>query len=684
MSFLFPSILWGLFAVSLPLIIHFISHRNTKMVDFSSIRHIQELEHETIRKLKIRQWLLIVLRMCIIAALVLMVSGPVQINDSAWVPSEKESTVVIIIDNSASMAVTKDRTSFLDRVKLELPNIFSSFNGLVDLQVYQTTPVRQLYKGIFEEGITLNTANWNIEQAVGKDKIWTVVDSVLKSVEGVAVNRECFILSDFPVVPPSNFSTEFDSWRFYCIGQEPLADNVSITDISAVSQIKLPNHLLKLNTKIENMGPIEKRNIPVELYLNKERVGQIVSHFQPERSKEFLFKVYPGKSGVIRGKLEIPRDDYTLDDRQTFELTIPEQIACKVIANSQEDLFILRTILKSISGKDRFLDIELKVMGRIDRVYLEETDVLILQDPKYLSASAIESIKRFLGKGGSILWFAGKNSENIDSITSSNLKLPQFIGKVQLEGESYFSVEVRDRENPILQELNLRDINSALPQVFIYNSVEKQSYHKMILSLNNDDPFFIEIPHSGSQIYYFTSPLDLKWNDFGIKGLLIPLIHRLLILSATDEINTSMVEVGQSKYIKIKKDLINEKWSFVTPSGNRILVVPDYNREALIINQIYELGSYEVFAGDKFYTAFSAKLSPFEKPNLRAQSNQIMSILGKNRTVWINPGTDIVQTITTQRHGKALWRFFLMIAIALFMLESYLSRPSPDALKVQP
>ncbi len=148
MSFLFPSILWGLFAVSLPLIIHFISHRNTKMVDFSSIRHIQELEHETIKKLKIRQWLLIILRMCIIAALVLMVSGPVQINDSAWVPSEKESTVVIIIDNSASMAVTKDRTSFLDRVKLELPNIFSSFNGLVDLQVYQTTPVRQLYKGI--------------------------------------------------------------------------------------------------------------------------------------------------------------------------------------------------------------------------------------------------------------------------------------------------------------------------------------------------------------------------------------------------------------------------------------------------------------------------------------------------------------------------------------------------------
>ncbi|MDP7036795.1 MAG: BatA domain-containing protein, partial [Candidatus Marinimicrobia bacterium] len=101
MSFLFPNILWGLAATSLPLIIHLISLRQTKTVDFSSIRHIQALENETIRKLKIRQWLLIALRMGIITALVLMVSGPILTNDSPWIPSEKESTAIIIIDNSA-------------------------------------------------------------------------------------------------------------------------------------------------------------------------------------------------------------------------------------------------------------------------------------------------------------------------------------------------------------------------------------------------------------------------------------------------------------------------------------------------------------------------------------------------------------------------------------------------------
>ena len=38
MTFLSPSILWALFAVSIPLIIHLISLRQTKLEEFSSLR----------------------------------------------------------------------------------------------------------------------------------------------------------------------------------------------------------------------------------------------------------------------------------------------------------------------------------------------------------------------------------------------------------------------------------------------------------------------------------------------------------------------------------------------------------------------------------------------------------------------------------------------------------------------
>ena len=96
MAFLFPNILWGLLAISLPVIIHFISLRKTKMVEYSSIQHIKALENNSIKKLKIMQWVLINLRMGIIASLVLMASGPILVNNATWVPSEKESVAVIV------------------------------------------------------------------------------------------------------------------------------------------------------------------------------------------------------------------------------------------------------------------------------------------------------------------------------------------------------------------------------------------------------------------------------------------------------------------------------------------------------------------------------------------------------------------------------------------------------------
>ena len=97
MAFLFPNILWGLLAAFLPLLIHLISFRRTKTVAFSSIQHIKALEHNSIKKLKIMQWILIALRMAIITALVLMASGPIQFNNAAWIPSEKESVAVITV-----------------------------------------------------------------------------------------------------------------------------------------------------------------------------------------------------------------------------------------------------------------------------------------------------------------------------------------------------------------------------------------------------------------------------------------------------------------------------------------------------------------------------------------------------------------------------------------------------------
>ena len=291
MTFLSPTVLWGLAAASIPIIIHLLSLRHTRDVEFSTLRFIKELEHKTIRRLKLRQLLLVLLRILVIICLILMVARPVQKGFvPGWMAAEKETRVVIFVDNSASMSLVSD-------------GIADSFEGQTRIEIYHTTPAKRVFNG--KPGDTsLRNAVAAIPQTFSTDHLWVTVNSVLQNLKVKEPNRECFILSDIQSLPESeSFLAEMrpdtarPQWRFYCLGQGVPKDNLSIRQVAAVSQIRLPNHLLKLNTNIVNDGTLDKRNHPVELFLNEKRLGQVVSTFQPIQSKELCFRPIPGKAG---------------------------------------------------------------------------------------------------------------------------------------------------------------------------------------------------------------------------------------------------------------------------------------------------------------------------------------------------------------------------------------------------
>jgi len=675
MSFLFPSILWGLFASLIPLIIHLFNQNTTKTVEFSSIQHIKALESDSIRRLKLKQWILVLIRTLIIICLILMCSGPILLNNSKWVPSTKESVAVVVIDNSASLGVEKNGETYLEKNISILPKIFSAFEGVTNLKIYQTNPPKMILNDFLEEGISVDYENLKIQQSMGKDNLWVFVDSILQFVNENTPNKELYILSDMPSNPPSNFINNNNEWQFYFTENDKNLNNISINSVSTVNQMKLPNHLMKLNTKIENSSNTERSNIPIELYLNEDRIGQIVSSFMPNRTKDFLFQVYPGKSGIIKGRIEISKDDFTYDNTKTFEIYIPESISCKVIASDISKSSLIKTALESISGKDRFLDIELKEMPSIDMIYLDQTDVLFLLDPANITPKGIQALKTFLQRGGSIFWISGQNYRNLEGEVIANLNLPIFQNTISVELDSYFSTSIVNRENPILKELNLREPESSLPKIFKYNRVKTKKNHNQILALNNNDPFLIDIQSNSSKILFLASPLDLEWNNLGLKGLIVPLLHRSIILSAIDEFNTASVEVASLKKIKVPSQLINKKWKLITPSKNEILLIPNYEKERLDIISTNELGSYDVYVNDEFYTAFSTNLSEYESPKIRADLNEIITAFQTNNASILLDSQNIAESIKSKRHGKSLWRIFLIIAVSLFLVESWLSRP---------
>src|SRR5215510_11659223 len=98
------ALLWALAAVGLPILIHFLTRRKLRVVTVSTVAFLKRLEKEKIRQLKLRQWLLLLLRMLIVALLVLAFARPTLRREHSALAQRARATAVFVLDNSLSMA----------------------------------------------------------------------------------------------------------------------------------------------------------------------------------------------------------------------------------------------------------------------------------------------------------------------------------------------------------------------------------------------------------------------------------------------------------------------------------------------------------------------------------------------------------------------------------------------------
>ncbi|HLF20230.1 MAG TPA: BatA domain-containing protein, partial [Bacteroidota bacterium] len=76
MTFLNPLVFFGLLAAAIPILLHIFSLRKLKTIEFSTLNFLKELQKTKIRRLKIRQILLLILRTLLVVLLVIAFSRP--------------------------------------------------------------------------------------------------------------------------------------------------------------------------------------------------------------------------------------------------------------------------------------------------------------------------------------------------------------------------------------------------------------------------------------------------------------------------------------------------------------------------------------------------------------------------------------------------------------------------------
>ena len=105
MTFLQPLLLWGLPLLLLPVIIHLLNRLRHRSHPWAAMRFLVAATRSSVSNTRLRQLLILLCRMAMVAALCLFLARPLAGGWMGWAVSAAPDAIVILLDRSASMEI---------------------------------------------------------------------------------------------------------------------------------------------------------------------------------------------------------------------------------------------------------------------------------------------------------------------------------------------------------------------------------------------------------------------------------------------------------------------------------------------------------------------------------------------------------------------------------------------------
>ncbi|MDZ7372056.1 MAG: BatA domain-containing protein, partial [candidate division KSB1 bacterium] len=275
MSFLNPSILFGLAAAAVPLLIHLLTRTKRRIIPFSTLRFLKEIQYQQSRRLKLRQLLLLILRTAVVALLVLAFARP-TLNRAPISGGKARTAAALIIDNSMSMnRYVKGRSLFEEAKEKALTVLRSSEAGDRMFILTATDTSAEWNRMPFAPGPLAEKQVSDLKLSYKRTNLTAALQAAARRIGGLAeLNKEIYIFSDLqqsgfvdPFTPPA-------SCRVYaapCTASETA--NLAIRDV-AVKSLLLRGRTAEVEVMLTNTGNQPLQESVVRLFVNDKAAAQ--------------------------------------------------------------------------------------------------------------------------------------------------------------------------------------------------------------------------------------------------------------------------------------------------------------------------------------------------------------------------------------------------------------------------
>lgn len=527
MGFLAPLFFAGLAALAVPVIIHLFQRERKDPVQFPSLMFLRQVPYKSVRRRRIRNWPLFLLRTLAVLLLVLAFSRPFLDRElSAAGPLDDAREVVVLLDRSYSMgygdrwaqALTEART-VLDGLGPEDRATLVAFDGAA---ATLTAPGA--------EPALIRAALDTLEPGSGVTRF----TPALKVAQGLLAGSErprgeVVLISDF-----QRSAWDGDIGARLPTGAtlvtkavgDSAAANAMVAALDFRRETVNDRERVTIVARIASRGGENAREVPVILELDGREVQRRSARLEADGAVGVEFApVTLGEEGT-RGVVRLERDALPADDAFHFSLTAGQAIRVLIVEGrrSGSSLFLSRALA---IGDDPAFRTETIPAGRLTAASIADASVVILNDVPFPTGETGNRLRALVENGGGLIVAAGDAAAT--GWAQAGDLLPGTPGETRDRGTSGGGIGYVDYSARVFELFRApRSGDFAGARFFRYRGLGGTLQEGVLARFDDGTPALIERRTGAGRVLVWGSTFDTYWTDLPLQPVFLPFVHQLV------------------------------------------------------------------------------------------------------------------------------------------------------------
>lgn len=684
MKFLFPTFLFALLTIAIPVIIHLFSFRQYKTVYFSNVSFLKDIKKESQNKSRLKQLLILLAR---ILTLIFLVFAFAQPYIPATTDTKKQSNQIvgIYIDNSFSMNALSENGQLLEVARKKALEICMAYPAGTKFKLL-TNDLKPKHQNIFNRELFIQQVA-EIQPSpsfIPLSMIYNRFAIHNQAVNESSTDKHLYFISDFQrtITDIDKFNNEPVFSYFMRVKSNDVA-NLFIDSC----WVEVPAHRLKQEeeffVRIKNSSNQNYQNLPLKLILNDSIKS--ITNFSINAQNEITasLKYTNNSSGLQLGNIEISDYPFTHDNNWYISYYVEPQLkALAVYSNTKESAEGLGYI-SALFRDDSYILLDEINEQSLQISKLKEYNTIFLINPENFSSGFLSELKNSVAKGTSVVIIP---DENINQDLLNNLLTMFNLSPVAGRDTTRQKISGIDFENRFFKDVfRKREENPIFPEIKGHLQFENKTYsaETRLLWFQNNDKALSTVDFENGKVWIFSFPFERKNESFARDILFTPTIYNIVLYSLPNREMSFTVgrntfyEIQGSKNINLNStiEIMNKKTGGIfVPAKN----ISNRGTQLDLLDQIQNDGHYLIQNEDTTFSSMAfnydrkeSDLTYFDETELQDKINAAEL---KNARVVENNERNFSEIFDEIQNGKQLWKLFLLLALLFILTEVALTR----------